>query len=260
MTISGKEGLPIDPQIEEANALRKLKVIGRLREEERINAVTLETITEFWRTRLEIDGARAGLKIVVPACDWTQEEINKPMLRRGSKEPITTVGRMLYLPKDLTGREGLIRLGKMYPQLTGRRAEGSYTLDEGSKEGEWVRNFHDTHGWIKVEATSITPNRNTTEEQLRMFAKEQGYDMQREAVYILSSIASKDLTNHFFDEINTKERNRNSWSRLGGSYGGGGVIAACFYPDDGHLRVLLAVDPKQQNEHYGGRFEQEIKI
>jgi hypothetical protein len=259
MTKPGKEGLPIDPRIEETEALRKLKVIGRLKEEERISAVTPETVTEFWRTRLEIDGARTGLRIKVPDCNWTQEEISKPMLRRGSKEPIAIAGRMLYLPKELTGREGLIRLGKIYSQLTGRRAEGSYTLDEDTKESEWVTNFHDTFGWIKVEATSITPNRNTTEEQLRIFANEHGYDMQREAVYILASIASKDLTNHFFDEINIKEKNRNSWSRLGGSHGGGGVIAACFHPEDGHLRVLLAVDPKQQDDHYGGRFEQPLR-
>jgi len=255
MIPSGKEGLPIDPRIEETEVLRKLNVIGKLKEEEKTNAVTPGTITEFWRTRLEIDGARAGLNIRVPNCSWTQEEIGKPMLRRGSKEPIAIAGRMLYLPEELTGREGLIRLGKMYPQLTGRRAEGSYTLNEDTKENEWVINSHDTYGWIRVEATSITPNRNTTEEQLRIFANEHGYDMQRESVYILASIASKDLTNHFFDEINIKEKNRN----LGGSHGGGGVIAACFYPEDGHLRVLLAVDPKQQDDHYGGRFEQAIK-
>jgi len=155
MTMPGKEGPPIDPHIEETEALRKLKVIGKLKEEERINAVTPETVTEFWRTRLEIDGARAGLRIKVPDCNWTQEEIGKPMLRRGSKEPIAIAGRMLYLPKELTGREGLIRLGKMYPQLTGRRAEGSYTLDEDSKESEWVTIFTIPMGGLKLKRQAL---------------------------------------------------------------------------------------------------------
>jgi hypothetical protein len=216
---------------------RKMKAIKEYRER------TLpETVTNYWRAKLGIDGKRAGVNIVVPDCDWTQEEINRSMVRRGGRE---LAGRMLYLPEELIWKEGLIRLGKMYPGLRGEKAEGSYTLEDKTQ----VTNIYDTYGWIKVEATSIAPNRNTTEEELRRFAEEQGYNMQREAVYILASLANKDLTGEFFDE------GGKIWSRLGGSRGEGGVIAACFY-SDGHLRVLLALDPMQRDEHYGGRFEQ----
>lgn len=232
MTMGNKENPLVDPQ---DDISRRMQAIRELR-----NAITPETVTDYWRTRFRIDNSR----ILVPDCGWSQKEISRPMkLIRDSD----ITGGMIYLPEELTGKEGLVRLGKMYPGLRGK-AEGSYTLEEDTP----VANVYDTYGWIKVEATSISPNRNTNEEGLRTFAREQGYQMQRETVYVLGSLMHHDLTSQFFDE------GGKTWSRLGGSHGGGGVIAACFYPD-GYLRVLLAVDPKEHNEQFGGRFEQVMR-
>ncbi len=219
------------------NSERRMETIRALKEH-----YTPETITAYWRTRFEIEGARAGVDIAVPECDWTHGEIARPMVRIGGRE---LEGRMIYLPKELTDKPGLVLLGRMYPGLKGEKSEESYTLEKDTQ----VTNVHDTYGWIKVEATGVAPNRDTTEEQLRTFADEQGYLMQREVVYVLASLASKDSTGKFFDE------GGRTWSRLGGSRGEGGSIAACFYTD-GHLRVLLAVDPMERNLRYGGRFEE----
>lgn len=244
MTMHGKEDLPMDPQ--EENSLIKLKAIGELKK-----TVTPETVTNYWRNRLEVDGIGTGPKIVVPDYPLTQTEFIKPMKRRVREGIIGRVaGQMVYLPQELTGPEGLIRLGKMYGDLLKGRAKGSYTLEE--KPEVQVTDTHNTFGWIKVEATNRAPNTYTTEKDLRDFAKNEGYFLQREVVYVLASMMFHDLKLEFFDQAGK------TWSRLGGSHGGGGVIAACFYPD-GYLRVLLAVDPKQHDDQLGGRFEEPLR-
>ena len=244
MTIPGKEGLPIDPR--ERRAILNLgkwmvrEEIGELKK-----AITPETVTKYWQARLGFDGKRAGLKIAVPEFLLTQEELTKPMKSIRGRE---IAGRMIYFPEELKGKAGLIRLGKMYPWLIGERSEGSYTLEEDTP----VTNVHDdTFGYIRVEATSIAPNRNTTEEELRIFAKGEGYNLQREGVYVLNSLMTYDLTGKFLDE------GGRTWSRLGGSRGGGGTIAACSY-SDGHLRVLLSIDPNETKDWLGGRFEEPL--
>jgi len=244
MTMPGKEGPPIA-----ASERRAILNLGKWNARGEIeglrNAITPEAIRKYWQARLGFDGQRAGLKITVPEFPFTQEELAKPMKSIRGKE---IAGRILYLPEELMGKAGLIRLGKMYPWLIGEKSEGSYTLEEDTP----VTNVYDEFGYTRVEATIPAPNRNTTEEELMIFARKEGYGMQREVAYILNSLMSFDFTNKFLDE------GGRTWSRLGGSKGENGVIAACFYPD-GHLRVLLSIDPRQHNDQFGGRFEQAIK-
>lgn len=196
---------------------------------------TPESVTNYWRAKLQVDGARAGLVVDVPDCDWTEKEIKRPMVDiKGN--PVA--GMMVYKPEQFKGKEGLILLGKMYPQMA------SYSVREDTP----ITDMHETTGWVKVEAAIDAPNRNTRQKELEDFAKEQGYFGQRENTYILASQASKDLNGQYFDEDEI-------WSRLLASRGGGGVVGA-FFNSDGDLGVSSVLDPQARHPDLGARFEE----
>lgn len=202
---------------------------------------TPESVTNYWRAKLQVDGARAGLSIEVPDCDWTEEEIKRPMVDiRGN--PVSAM--MVYIPEQLIGKESLVILGKMYPQM------GIYSVREDTP----ITDTHETTGWIKVEATIAAPNLNTSQKELEDFAKKQGYLGQTESTYILASQASKDLNDHYFDEGGTS-------CRLLGSYGEDAdycILASCssgrYLDDDAWI-----IYPEDGGPRAGSRFEEVIK-
>lgn len=193
--------------------------------------ITSELVTAFWRTKLQVDGARVGLEIAVPDCNWTEEEIRRPMVDRKGKE---VPGMMVYKPGEVT----LPILGRMY------RAMQNFSVAEDSP----VTDTHDTAGWVKVEATIDAPNLGTTQKDLEKFAEKTGYLGQGEATYILASQASKDLSGQYFDQGST-------WSRLLGSRGEGRVLCASFYSNGG-LRVFWILGPQGRVSDLGGRSEE----
>lgn len=203
-----------------------------------INPFSPEAVTNFWRTKLQVDGKRIGLGIKVPDCNWTEEEIRKPMVDNKGKE---VSSMMVYVPEQLTGEKGLKRLGKMYPGMD------SWAV----KEGTIVQDSSDVNkksGWVKVEATVDAPNLDTTQEGLENHAREKKYSPQRLNTYILASQASRDLTGHYLDEKST-------YSRLPGSRCGGGVVRARF-GSDGGLHVNWILGPRNHGANLGGRFEE----
>ena len=203
-------------------------VLTQTIEEYKRGSLTPELVTNYWRAKLQVEGKRIGLDISVPDCDWTEEEIGKPMVDIRGKE---VSSMMVYVPKQLTGKEGLILLDKMYPQ----------TANFSAKNGTPILDGHQTTGWIKVEATIDAPNGNTRQKELEDFAKKQGYLGQRLSTYILASQASKDLTGRYLDEANT-------WSRLLGSRRGGHVFSARFGSGD-------YLTSRSRHPSLGGRFE-----
>lgn len=194
-------------------------------------ALTPELVTAFWRTKLQADTARVGLNIEVPECDWTAEEIRKPMVDiKGKAVP----GIMVPSLKEMA----LPILGKMYPKMD------SYSV----RDDTTVKDTHDISGWVKVEALVDAPNRNINLSDAEKFAEKQGYFGQREVTYILASQASKVLTGKYFDEGITR-----TW--LLGSRFEGRVIRAYFYPD-GFLYVGWRWYPEVSYPNIGWRFEE----
>lgn len=212
----------------------------------RENPFSPDVNTNFWRAKLQADGKRIGLEIKVIKCDWREDEIREPMIDiKGNKVD----SMMVYVPQELMGKEGLKRLGQMYPKMN----DWSVSVQEeiiiqdspdANKEG----------GWIKVEATIDAPNLNTTQGDLKRHAEKQKYSGQRENVYILASQASKNLTGHYLDEGPTQ-------SRLLGSRSGNFVIVVRF-SSVGGLIVGWILDPQDQDHHVdlGGRFEKVKKV
>lgn len=202
------------------------------------NPFSPEANTNYWRTKLQADGKRIGLNISVPDCNWPEAEIKRPMVDvKGNEVP----SMMAYVPQELTGKEGLVKLGQMYPKM------GSVSVQEGTA----VQDSPDANtkgGWIKVEAVVDAPNLNTTPKDLEDHAKEQGYFGQRENVYILAFQASKDLTGHYLDEGPT-------WSRLLGSRSESGVVSA-HVNSGGDLHVGWFLNPQDRDADVGGRFEE----
>lgn len=196
---------------------------------------TPESVTNYWWAKLRADGARAGLNIAVPDCDWTEEEIQKPMVDiKGNPVP----GMMVYKPEQFRGEEGLILLARLYPKIA------VYSTREDTP----ITNTHETHGWIKVEAVIDAPNLNTRLKELEDFAKEQGYIRQAEGTYVLASQASKDLYGQFFDEGNTS-------SRLLGFRGEDVVIIPDFL-SEGYWAVVQPLYPQDCSPRLGARFEE----
>lgn len=206
-----------------------------------MNSFSPEILTKFWRAKLQADGKRAGLDISVPDCNWTREEIERPMMGiKGNKVP----SMMVYIPQELMGQGGLVKLGHMYPRIN------SMSIRDDTD----VQDSHDANkegGWIKVEATLNAPNLNSTQGQLEEHAKRRGCFIQRVNVYILASQARKDLAGRYLDEKST-------YSRLG-SCMRGVMVNAKFHPD-GDMDVNSSSNPRDHNKILGGRFEEIRKL
>lgn len=94
---------------------------------------TPEMWTAYWRAKFQVDAGKIGLNIEIPDCDWTDEEIRRPMVDIHGKE---IDGIMVPVMPDIT----LSVLGRMYPAMQSR------TVREDSP----VADTHDITGWIKV--------------------------------------------------------------------------------------------------------------
>ena len=206
-----------------------------------VDKLTPQLVTAYWRAKLKVDGARAGIDISVPDCNWTEEEIRRPMVDiRGNKVP------GLMVPNQFRGEEGLVALSRIYPGA-------------GFKESNSMFDVHDIGAfatWVKVEDTVYAPNRYSSEEDLEDFSKRSGYFGQRVSTYILASQASRDLTGFYFDLGITG-------SKLTGSKMKGWFIFTddytphfCFSSYGQLLRYSLIMHPDQRANNLGGRFEE----
>ncbi|MBI4091814.1 MAG: hypothetical protein HY427_01250 [Candidatus Levybacteria bacterium] len=192
---------------------------------------TPELWTTYWQDKFQADGRRIGINLEVPDCDWTEEEIKRPMVDiRGERID----GIMVPVVSSIT----LPVLGRMYPAMQSR------TVREDSP----VVDTHNTQGWIKVYGAGNAPNCNTGQAEAEKFAGEKGYLPGREITYILGSQAKKDFSNEYFDQGAT-------WSWLPGSQIDGRLVNASFYPR-GRLHALWHLNPDIPDQSYGWRFEE----
>lgn len=213
-------------------------------QEYRTNPHSPEVVTQAWQKIWQVWGERAGLTIPVSPCNWTEEEIQKPFIDIEGK-PVSTM--VIYRPEAIKDKEGLILLDKIFPQMDCHNAKDEIIFTD----------VYDADGWIKVEATAESPNRNTTEYEVELFFASQGRLEQREGTYIIASQANKLFTDHFFDE----GIDEGTFSRLGVSrvkvspaslqeY----IIVSHFFPN-GHLLDLLDQRPNAYDPELGARSE-----
>ena len=187
---------------------------------------TPELITNFWQIFIQTSVKQAGLNRDLPAipnCDRTQEELE--VLRKGGRE-------MVYNP----GFEYPI-LGKIFRKMQ----------SDSVKEDSPIKDEYERVGWVDVEMSLDTLNRDTSEDQLRDLFSSQGRDGQRLSTYIWASQASKVLTGHFLDE--------KTYSRLFGSRGRYNNIVSAYFGSDGLLRVSWDYNPEDHSPGLGGRSE-----
>ncbi len=195
---------------------------------------TPELWTSFWRAEFKIEGsklAKLGFTGEIPDCDWTEEEIRRPMVDIQGNE---SEGTMIPYTSEIV----LPILGLMYPRMQSR------TVSQDSP----VIDTHNTRGWIKVYSAVEAPNRNTGRSDAENFASGKGYLPGREGPYILASQASKKLNGRYSDEGST-------WSWLPGSRIGEGLVNAHF-PSDGGLHAYWLLDPGIPHQYDGWRFEE----
>ncbi|MEK6951395.1 MAG: hypothetical protein AABX29_00100 [Nanoarchaeota archaeon] len=185
-----------------------------------------EVITKIWRAFLP--------EVRIPECDWTEEQIADPII---GDEGEPQEAMMVFLPDLYRGKEGLINLGKRFPEMN------HYSVQEGTP----IVSDDRPGGWIKIEASVTAPNRNTTEYQLIAHLESQGRYGQREEVYILGAQFSKRVNGQYFDEDSI-------WPRLFGSRCEGYIVRAGF-SSDGPLHLDWGLGPWGRDIYFGGRSE-----
>lgn len=193
--------------------------------------------TRFWRDMFADDKS-----IVVSECDWREELIQTPMLDMKGND---VSPMMVYNPKALTGKEGLVRLGKRYPILT--------HFNEALREGTQVADNHDGSGWVKVEGTLAAPNLGATENQLSEHGENHAYLGQRLGTFILLGKAHYVLTGKYPD-IHTTSRLPGSWYEGSVSPYSSRMVNATHF-SDGSLMVGWNWNATFRYEKLGGRFE-----
>lgn len=192
------DDLPIDvnPEVVKHLQARSAEnaLVQRAISELRENPTSPDLITNYMRVRWKINNEVSGLAIIVPDCNWTEEEIKEPMKDiEGNLVP----GMMVYHPKEIQGNDGLNLLPKIYRNISGslyHRSDSVLVEDSGP------------FGWVKVEASNISPNLNVSEVELIEFARREGYVGQGLVLYNLASQNFKDLTGNLFDSEGTKSR------------------------------------------------------
>lgn len=128
---------------------------------------TPESVTNYWRAKFQIDGARARLNILVPDCNWTEEEIQRPMIDIHGNE---LHGTMVPVVSGIT----LPNLGRMCPKMSGLLFIGE-PPPISFRDDTPIKDIHNTRGWVKVYASVDAPNLNTGTRDAKKFADDHGY-------------------------------------------------------------------------------------
>lgn len=194
------------------------QTITNYNKEQEKKQLSPETITAFWQAFLD----KKELNVAVPACNWTTEEIRRPMVDISHREINATmmVPKVLFIEYiDLNRlKQGRSTLILVDPAMGLPFRTELPIAERVTPAGKLMEENKDK--WIKTEATVNAPNRNTTEYQLKEFAKEQGYLLQELDTYTLASQANHALTGAYFDGL--------TWSRL-----------LSYFPDDRSMAVRL---------------------
>ncbi|MCL4366397.1 hypothetical protein M1437_04175 [Patescibacteria group bacterium] len=198
-------------------------------------------ITETFQTIWTVRGKKIGLKLVVPTCDRTLEEL---------AELAEKDRRIGYLPEQLMKQSQRPLLGRIFSELKGVEDEASSNC---MKKGNPVTNEEDRSGWFDYDACVRAPYRNTTEQSLRnLITAERRLGMNVNE-YIVASEDSKLFSGQYLDIGKFSDQQSGATlTRLLGSWGGGsGIVGACFY--SGRLYVSWTSVSEDRFPNLGGR-------
>ncbi len=191
-----------------------------------------EVLTRFNRAFYEAYGAKIGLKINTPDLQASEKDIKKTMPTVKGKRVKSLA---LYYPPELQGKEGLVRLGRMF------------NLESWSVQKDTpIVSTEIPAVWLAVEGTVDAPNRNTREDDLAKHAPKHNLLGQDLNLYILGSRFIKFLEDCHFDQGAT-------WSRLPASRDGGRLVGA-HCPSDGVVLVDSRLNPDRRVPPLGARF------
>lgn len=200
------------------------------------NPFNPEAVTNFQQAFWQVPRGEEGLTFDIAPCTVTKEQLEKPFIDiKGKELPPLTIG----IPEELRGKEGLIKLGKMFPE-----SKSSYSVQGNTP----IKDEFGKAGYIRLEGVVDAPNLDTTEDQLREHYKSQGVRGQRLRTYIIASRQMKILKDKYFDQGAT-------WSRLLGSRDGG-VIVSAGCGSHGRLSVYRDLAPLRHDLDCGGRSEE----
>lgn len=161
-----------------------------------------ELVTAFQQAFWQVPRGERKYTFKVGECDWTRDDMACPLMgiKRAGKEfyEVRNNGVMVALPDDFKGKQGLILAGKVWPELS----------HWSVKESTPITDSYDATGYLKVEASSESPNRDTL--RLNYAHLITPYVRgQRLITYIIASKQNREVNHHDFDI--------HSWSRLPGS-------------------------------------------
>ena len=197
--------------------------------ENKNNLVSPESLTQFMRSFWAEAGRRIGKDYVVSEFPLKSEEI----------EERTKNGQMaIFVPAEVSR----VDLGRVFPKME------SWAVAEGNSVVDRISNS----GWLWIESSIDTPNRNTTEKQLEDIFKKVKKQGQSLRTYIIGGQISKLLTDKYFDE-------GSNWSRLLGSCVRNRVLCPDFR-SDGRLDVHSILRSWLSIWNLGGRSEEVIKL
>ncbi|MCJ7805432.1 hypothetical protein MUP46_02200 [Patescibacteria group bacterium] len=187
-----------------------------------------ELLTQFMYAFWAEAGQRIGKEYVVSEFPLKSQEI---------KERIKNGQMAIFVPAEVSR----IDLGKMFPKM------GGWVVQEENSVVDGVNNF----GWLWIEDSVDSPNRNTTQRQLEKKFKKEKRQGQSLRSYIVGSQINKLLNDKYFD-------GGQIWSRLLGSCRGDGVLISGF-GSRGDLSVHSFLYPEDRDEFVGGRSEEVVK-
>lgn len=169
--------------------------------------LTPKLVTDVFKEIWGIRTKNIGLKIEIPFCDRTSDELEE-LRKKGL--------RIGYMPKELASKENMPLLLMVFYQLL---SEPIDTI------GDRYKNKVSGYGWFDYEATEVAPNLNTTEDQLRKIIKKQGRQEMNLNEYVVAGMDNNLFANSFFDT----QGSGHTGSRLLGSTNFGNVIGGKFY-------------------------------
>ncbi len=227
---------------EKLSPYEKLEVVAK---EYLENPFKPEAVTNFWQAFWQVprgEFANDTETFEVPDCNWTKEELQEPMFDvDGSPVP----SLMACIPEELRGREGLIKLGKMFSVMPimgnpSRVPDANTTINNDSTS--------DKTGYVKVEAgLTALDTKGKTDDEIRAIFASHGAQGQRLATFIIASQASRVLNGSLFDQARSGPGQQvKSETKLLGSVNADGSPVRARY-QDGNL-ILNSV-----NKHAGLR-------
>lgn len=138
----------------------------------------------FW----ENFGQQVGDEITVPKPEFNQAELDL-----ANKNGLT----YMYMPPKYANPDALPIFTEVFPFT-----QGPYTYDKGAYkyEGDSLNNASKQEGWFTVERSSSTPLVNTPRQDAEGIIRALGREGLTLNSYIVGSVISKALTNHYWDE------------------------------------------------------------